>query len=133
MIASTFNDLFIKSVRELVQGIPTETVPSIPIDKAKPIFKIKEISESEVIKIITLLRNSKDSYGLDTTFLKSHRDTLACPIAHLINLSVRQSTFPSSWKTAVVSLIYKSGDKTMVPNYRPISILSVIEKCQKNG
>ena len=59
LIASTFNDFFIKSVRELAQGILTETVPSIPIDETKPIFKIKEISESEVIKIITSLRNSK--------------------------------------------------------------------------
>jgi hypothetical protein len=37
----------------------TETVPSIPIDDAKPIFEIKEISESEVIQIITSLLNSK--------------------------------------------------------------------------
>ncbi len=68
MIASTFNDFFINSVRELVQGIPTEIIPSIPIDKAKPIFKISEISESEVRKIINSLKNSKarDSHGLDT-------------------------------------------------------------------
>jgi hypothetical protein len=52
-LTSTFNDFFINSVEELTQGIVTGTVPSIPIDDAKPIFEIKEISESEVIKIIT--------------------------------------------------------------------------------
>lgn len=65
---------------------------------------------------------------LDATFPKSHRDALACPIAHLINLSVRQNTFPSTWKIAVVFPIHKSGDKTMVSNYRPISVLSVISQ-----
>ena len=59
MMASIFNNYFIKSVEERTQGIMTETVPSIPIDDAKPIFAIKEISESEVIQIITSLLNSK--------------------------------------------------------------------------
>ena len=130
MMASTFSDFFIKSAEELTQGILIETVPSIPIDNAKPVFEIKKISELEVKKIITSLRNlkAKDSYGLDTTFLKSHRDALACPIAHLINLSIRQSTFPNTWKIAEVSPIRKFGDKTMVSNYSPISVLSVISK-----
>jgi len=44
---------------ELAQGIPTETIPTIPIDKAKPILKIKEMSKSEVIKFTNSLRNSE--------------------------------------------------------------------------
>jgi len=44
---------------ELAQGIPTETIPTIPIDKAKPNLKIKEMSKSEVIKFTNSLRNSE--------------------------------------------------------------------------
>ena len=37
-----------------------------------------------------LLRNSKckDAFHLDTMLIKNHSDTLAPPIAHLINLSI---------------------------------------------
>ncbi len=72
MIVSTFNDFFINSVRELAQGIPTEIIPSIPIDKAKPIFKISEISESEVRKIITSLKNWKMAEKWVAEQLKNH-------------------------------------------------------------
>ena len=91
-----------------------------------------EISESAVIKIITSQRHSKakDAYGLHNTFLKSHKESLACPIAHLINLSIRHSLFPSPWQKVVMSPVFKSGDK--ITNYRPINILSVISKvCEK--
>lgn len=63
---------------------------------------------------------------MDTTFLKSQKDTLVCPITHLINLSIKQGIFPSTWKSAVVTPIFKAGDQTAVENYRPISILPVV-------
>ena len=36
--------------------------------------------------------------------------------------------FPSDWKTARVSPIYKSGERDECGNYRPISVLSTISK-----
>lgn len=42
----------------------------------------------------------------------------------MVNLSV----IPSAWNIAVVTPIYKSGDKTNLSNYRPISILPIISK-----
>lgn len=46
----------------------------------------------------------------------------------IINLSFTQSTFPSLWKSSVVTPIFKSGDPQSVVNYRPISILPSISK-----
>ena len=71
---------------------------------------------------------AKDAYGLDTHFLKLHKDMLVCPITHLINLSIKMAVVPSGWKVAIVSPIFKSGDKTNISNYRPISILPVVSK-----
>ena len=103
---------------------------SIPIDIDKPVFRIEEISELEVENIINSLRNSKakDAFGLDSTFFKTHKQPLIKPLTHLINFSINQGIFPNSWKTAVVTPIFKAGDKTLVENYRPISILPVISK-----
>jgi len=36
--------------------------------------------------------------------------------------------FPNAWKLAIVSPLFKSGDRKMISNYRPISILPVISK-----
>lgn len=50
------------------------------------------------------------------------------PIAHLVNLSITHSFFPTDWKHAIVIPIFKSGDRHVVSNYRPISLLPVISK-----
>lgn len=80
--------------------------------------------------IIGALKSSKakDSYGLHTNFLKLHKDSLVRPFTHLVNLSFRQTVVPSAWKVATVTPIFKSGEKTDMANYQPISILPVISK-----
>ena len=39
--------------------------------------------------------------------------------------------FPCEWKTAKVTSIYKSGPKSNLDNYRPISIISVTAKTKE--
>ena len=42
--------------------------------------------------------------------------------------SLSHGVIPKSWKRAAIIPIYKSGDKTVPSNYRPISLTSVICK-----
>lgn len=52
----------------------------------------------------------------------------------MVNLSFRQAAVPSAWKVSTVIPIYKSGDKSNLSNYRPISILSITSKvAEKRG
>lgn len=46
----------------------------------------------------------------------------------IFNKSLKSGLFPSSWKTSLVTPIFRNGDKSNVENYRPISIISVIPK-----
>ena len=39
-----------------------------------------------------------------------------------------EGTFPSDWKKARVSRIFKSGNREEFENYRPISVLSAVSK-----
>ena len=50
------------------------------------------------------------------------------PLYKLINLSIANSVFPSSWKIADVIPIHKSGPCDNPNNYRPVQILPVLSK-----
>ena len=105
IIVNYLNRFCIGSVEELTKHFECSYVPHIPVDASKPIFSIEEISVPEVIKIISCLKISKarDTFGLICDFLKTHKKALAKPIAHLVNISIKQETVPSIWKIARVT------------------------------
>ena len=97
-----------------------------------PIFKYKEVTESEVLKLITSLKNSS-AFGHDeisATTLKIGAKFLAKPITHIINLSLGKGKFPMKWKLARVLPLLKSSDsdKLSPGSFHPLSQLSTISK-----
>ena len=60
--------------------------------------------------------------------MKQNMHALIKPLAYLINCSINKGIFPDELKIAKVIPIYKSGDKTSIENYRPISVLSIFSK-----
>jgi hypothetical protein len=57
--------------------------------------------------------------------LKFCADALVQPLLHIFKLSFQSSSLPSGWLKALVTPIYKKGDKTLASNYRPISLTSI--------
>ena len=68
--------------------------------------------------------------------LKCARNILSSPLAELINVSLQSGKYPSKLKHAKIIQVYKGDDETDPNNYRPISLLSVLnrifEKKKKN-
>ena len=60
--------------------------------------------------------------------LKKTASSIAPHLTQLFNLSLREGKVPTDWKTSNVTPIHKSGDKSAVTNYRPISLLSLVSK-----
>lgn len=129
VVANMLNDYLIDSVLALSHS-PIKAQPVTALMEEIPYLNLVHTSKLKVAKILSSLANSraKDSWGNDQVLIKKHKDTLALQISCVINKSFDESMFPSSLKTAIVTPIFKSGDRHETCNYRPISILPVISK-----
>ena len=59
------------------------------------------------------------------------RDTaysICVSLTDIFNYTLKTGIFPSDWKKANVSPIFKKGNRSDVKNYRPISLLSNVSK-----
>ena len=85
---------------------------------------------AEILKIIKSLKNS-NSLGYDdfpTRFIKLSASQIAPALEQIFNLSIKTGVYPDILKIAKVIPIFKKGAPTSINNYRPISILSPINK-----
>ena len=60
--------------------------------------------------------------------LKKLSYQLAKPLCHIANLSLTNGVVPNEMKIAKIIPVFKSGDRTSMDNYRPISLLSCFSK-----
>ena len=84
----------------------------------------------EIEEIIDKLKEGKASGpdGINATFVKHGRRTIANILVRLINECLSKGVFPNCLKRALVVPIHKSGPKDSPDNYRPISLLPCISK-----
>lgn len=66
--------------------------------------------------------------GIPSAILKAYSSILVPVLTSIFNNCLITSTFPSMWKIARVFPVFKSGSKTDVSNYRPISLLCAMSK-----
>ena len=93
-----------------------------------------ELNEDIIIEAIhELSPNSAAGPDCVPSSLLTNCATELAPVLLLIfSHSLSHGVIPDSWKRAAVIPIYKSGDKTVPSNYRPISLTSVICKVLEN-
>ena len=75
--------------------------------------------------------NPNKAAGVDSIPARLLKCVLANPVSWLFNLSFTRAIVPQLWKQANIFPIYKDGDTGSVANYRGISLLSVVGKCQE--
>ena len=88
------------------------------------------ISESDVYSALNSLDPSK-AMGIDDIgpkILKHCALALYQPVYHLFSMCLSQYYIPHEWRIHKITPIFKSGDRTSVNNYRPISLLCTISK-----
>ena len=102
-------------------------------EKVNPNCKRFTFSEVRPGDVITILKNLKPSKAaghdnIPPRLIKDGAEELTAPITYLANLSLQSSLFPTSEKIAKITPVYKSSDRSLLDNYRPISILPVFSK-----
>ena len=138
-VCQVFNEFFVSIGPSLADAVPPVNVDPcsfIRFHSNSSLF-LKPTDTTEILNILKDLRNSAPGPdGIPALIVKENAETIVPMLAHIINLSFVQGTFPQELKIAKVSPLYKSGDAKKTNNYRPISLLSVfskiLEKCMSS-
>ena len=84
----------------------------------------------EIITCIDSLKrkHSSGNDNITSALLKDIKYDISSPLAILINKSLETGEVPELLKLAKIIPIYKSKNKTLLNNYRPISLLPSVSK-----
>jgi len=95
----------------------------------KSIF-LDTLTPADVIDVASKIKSKRrlDHNNISSNLMKASIQNTAVPLTHIKNLSLATEVVPQNMKIAKVIPIFKSGDRTLFTNYRPISILPVYSK-----
>ena len=132
IISDKFNSFLCNIATNLEAAIPhsaTDPLSYIQNKTQSHQFCFYPTNQNTVSDIIRNLNNcGAGADGISTKILKMICPDIIPHLTHLFNLCLSQGTFPSIFKKAVIVPIFKSGDRFIFNNYRPIAILPTISK-----
>ncbi|MEO2220739.1 MAG: reverse transcriptase family protein, partial [Nitrosopumilus sp.] len=131
-LANGFNDYFSSIAKNLQDKIHFAedylNYLNVPTNHS---FLFESADSNEIILIIDSLDNNKATgpNSIPTDILKIIKSNIYYPLKEIINLSFATGIYPLKLKIAKVIPIFKNkGDPLNFSNYRPISLLSNINK-----
>jgi hypothetical protein len=119
--ANTFNSYY-STVFSSEDNIPNVQSENIGDPFTTDIKKIR--------KIIKAIGKNK-SVGPDRVsgeILKLGVEAMIPYLARLLDITINNGTLPCDWRRATVVPVYKSGDRSLVTNYWPVSLTSIVCK-----
>ena len=135
-IANTFNN-YVASIAETTKKsikYPHKHFSDYLSNESSGAIFLQPTDKEEIANIISSLNSSKASgpNSIPYRILFLLKNEISKHLADLFNLSFMTGVFPSVLKTAKVIPVFKKDSKLDYSNYRPISLLSNIEKILKN-
>ena len=133
VIADSFNNFFCNIGERLANKFSNQNnydYKKFLKDPASQSIFLFNTNMTEIISTVRNLKNSNstghDEFSLK--FIKLSLPILAPALVKIFNLSLTSGIYPDKLKIAKVIPIFKKGAPSSVNNYRPISILSTINK-----
>ena len=129
-IPNIANDFFINKVDTIRKGLkvlPEKLDDCLKVMEGKQCsLALNYVNVNNVTKVLKNLKSSKCTSidELDSYAVKLSAEVIACPLHHVITLSIMQSKFPSCWKYTKLIPLHKKLSKLEMKNHRSIAILS---------
>ena len=126
--AELFNSFFFSEQCSILQNsskLPTNLAPQTDQSLTSINF-----SQDDILKIIQNL-NLNRVHGPDKInirLIKICGKSLCKPLEMIFKSCIIKGEYPSEWKKANVVPVHKKGDKQLLKNYRPISLLPIFGK-----
>ena len=131
-IANTFNSFFCSVAAEVQSEVPFsyKTFSEYLPPPNQESFFISPCTKEEIIEIILGFKQKKlaGPNSIPTKILRLLTDDISEHFSIIFNTSLATGIFPEKLKVAKVIPIHKKDSKLECSNYRPISLLSNIDK-----
>lgn len=129
-IANAFNTFYSEIGEKLANNIPIVPNFTENLEHVENSIYLTLTTEDEILNTIKQLKPKK-SPGEDNI----HSETLqkidvniAAPLNYIINNCYNTGHFPNIFKNAIIKPLYKSGERSEMGNYRPVSLISNVSK-----
>ena len=129
-VANKLNSHFVNKRINLASKLPPSQISIFKSMGSRVSNTIQSTSTStdEVAKFIKELQTNKAYEGLSPKAIKWLEEELTPILTKLFNKFLDDGKYPLCCKVARVTALFKNGDKQIDDNYRPISILSQLNK-----
>lgn len=131
----TLNSYFLDTIQELGKNFNhgnsvTASCLMDPTLKYSTVFSWNKISQQEIVQTVKKFSNSKamDYFSLSNFILKRTIHSISEPLAYIFNECLYKGYFPEILKVSKVIPVFKKGDKNLLQNYRPVSIVPIFSK-----
>ncbi len=131
-VCQNFCDYFAGVGEQLASAItpsgPTEVNDADHV--VNSVFEMTQVTAQELMEVVKGIkgRSAPGWDGIPATLIKNNIVSLLEPLLYIINFSICTGEFPNTFKVAKVIPIFKSGQKNVFSNFRPISMLVVLAK-----
>ena len=117
--------------KQCIPNVTSSVLPPLNLLTDKKIDHVS-IQGDEIISLIRNLNPNKatGSDGISGQMLFLCDNSVILPLKIIFQNILVTSTYPDMWKLANVTPIFKKGDKQLIENYRPISLLPICGKMQ---
>lgn len=131
-----YNDYFADIAENLIKALPTaNSSPLLHLQNSNLRnqnlnFSFVEVNSHEILQALNSLKkkHSRDCYDLNVVMIQALGELLCVPLAKLFNKCIQQGAYPRELKISKTVPIFKTGDKTLPSNYRPVSLIPVFSK-----
>ena len=128
--ARYFNDYFSQqckpvinnSVLPILRFLTNKRIDHVSIENVESISLIRKINPNK----------ATGSDGISGQMLLLCDESVILPLQIIFTNILSTSMYPDTWKPAMVTLIFKKGDKQLIKNYKPTSLLSICGKILEN-